>query len=231
MFAGSIMLRGRIGTDEVEDFDRVADRVSLVFREAGAFVFALFAAWFLINHRAFFTFPPDLSEAEGAAWQTYVFLAVLLDAGLHVAFFLLSTGPTERVPRAPRLGVASVDVAAMATRPDIARRPPRAALAESRTRGVEAALELRRAIATAQRQWENVVAREAMDDLATFLEAENPDVPLPIPTSPENPPLRPIRVMRRVIRTEPGRSLRTPSPGDLSNDVRPRPGERIRPKS
>ncbi len=213
----------------MEEFDRVQDRWAFALREAGVFVFSLLTAWLLINHRAFFVFPPDLAHGEGATWQTYLFLAILVDAALHVAFRLLWPGPAERGSRVPR--VAPGDFEAGVVRNEAARRPARVALAESQPRGVESALGLRRAVGAAERSWSDTTAQDAIDDLATFLDADNPPGHLPVPAFPDNGPLRPVRVIRRVVRVarpEP-RSFQTTGPDDLPAVERSRPGERTGP--
>jgi len=212
----------------VETSERTRDRWAFLFREAAIFVFSLLAAWFLINHRVLFVFPPDLALAEGATWQTYLFLAILADMALHVAFLLLWLGPSERssVRR-----IAREDFEAGVVRNEAARRPARAALAEFQPRGVESALSLRRAFTAAERSWSDTMAQEYIDDLADFPDADNPSVQLPEPALPDSGPLRPVRVVRRVVRVarpEP-KSFETSGPDDLRAVDTTRPGERTPP--
>jgi len=211
-----------------EESDRIRDRWSVAFREAAIFVFSLLAAWVLINHRVLFVFPPDLSLAEGATWQTYLFLAVLADLALHVAVLLLWPSPSTG-SRVTRLGPE--DLGAGVVRNEASRRPARVALAESQPRGVESALSLRRAFTAAERSWSDTVAQEYIDDLASLLDADNEPVNLPEPALPDNGSLRPVRVVRRVIRgarPEP-QSFQTSGPSDVPAEGRTRPGERNSP--
>ena len=219
--------------EEWDEFDRATYRGPLIFREAGLFALSLLAAYFLVNHRAFFVFPPDFTKALGATWPTYLFLALIVDVGLHVAFLLLQPGPAIGVRREASLRVPPGALATGFVRQESARRPPRAVLAESRHRGVETALELRRAIAAAERQWDDVAVHEAIDDLSTFLAEENPEasLPEPEPSDPVYPPQRPLRVVRRVVRPDIGPSLESASPWEARIGARSRPGERTPPES
>ena len=213
----------------MEEFDRVHDRWTFALREAGLLVFSLLAAWLLVNHRAFFVFPPNLAHAEGATWQTYLFLAILVDAALHVAFLLLWPGPSERGSRVPRVEPGDFELGVV--RNEAARRPARAALAESRPRAVESALGLRRAFAAAERSWSDTVVQDYIDDLTSILDADNPPAHLPEPAPPDDGRLRPVRVVRRVmrvVRPEP-RSFETTGPDDVPAGDRTRPGERNQP--
>ena len=211
-----------------EEFSSVSDRWGFAAREAGLFVFSLFAAWLLVNHRVLFVFPPNLAVAEGATWPTYLFLAILVDAALHVAFLLL--WPASPEPSRVR-AISREDFEDGVVRNEAARRPARAALAESRPRGVESALSLRRAFTAAERSWSDTLAQEYIDDLATLLDTDNEPVRLPEPAVPDNVSLRPVRVVRRVVRDarpEPA-SFVTSGPDDLPSVDRARPGERTRP--
>ena len=75
------------------------------------------------------------------------------------------------------------------------------------------------------------MAQEYIDDVANLLDADNPSAQLPEPVLPDNGPLRPVRVVRRVVRVarpEP-RSFQASGPDDLPVD-RTRPGERNPPR-
>ncbi len=212
-----------------EEEDAREARISFAFREAGTFVLAIFGSWLAINHAAFYTFPPDLAKRAGVDVLTYVFLAVILYLALHAAVALLR--PTPRATRRRHPLAALAGGSHVSGRPELARRPPRAALAESQRRHVETVLALRRAISAAQLHWDETTGQGALEDLAATVAPENPEVRLPDPMPLPERRLRPVPVQRRVIRAGPRRSLRTPSPWETPVAPPSRPGERTRPGS